>query len=724
MVLSFGLVNQKIQFLLPTGLAVMVLMGPLNAMVARKMKALQIDQMKNKDKRNKMMDEILNGMKIIKLYAWESSFRDKVNAIRDKEIAALKKIAYLNAAMTFLWVCAPTIVALASFATYVLVDPVNNVLDANTAFVSLTLFNLLRVPLNVLPILIVYLIQCQVSLRRINKFINAEELDPTAVQHDASIDPVVLLKSASASWSQSASTNTIHDINMEVGAGQLVAVVGQVGAGKSSLLNAILGEMIRNGGQINTRGRVAYVPQQAWIQNATVEYNIHFGKPKDAARYKSVLEACALTPDLKMLPGGDQTEIGEKGINLSGGQKQRISMARAVYSDGDLYLLDDPLSAVDAHVGAHMFEKAIGPKGLLAGKTRVLVTHSAKYLPQMDRIFVMKDGRISEQGNYQELLAAGGEFADFLVQYLTEETANSENEADQEEAESLKQTLELVMGKERLARQLSKAISIRSKSQKTKSTGLSKKTKAEQPLPTAKKGTTLIEEEKAAIGGVKLSVYLYYAACIGTAMSLTTVLMYLIYTSFSVFSSIWLSIWSTDPAASTDIATRNKYLSVYGVLGLLQALFVMTGTVTISVGTLNAATKLHGTMLSRILRSPMSFFDTTPLGRILNRFSKDIDIVDVTIPGILRGLIGQLLGVLGTIIIVCYSNIYFIAVIIPLGAIFYFLQKFYVATARQVKRLESISRSPIYSHFGETVSGGPTIRAYAMTHHFISTNER
>ena len=446
----------------------MVLMGPLNAIVARNMKALQIEQMKNKDRRNKMMDEILNGMKIIKLYAWESSFKDQVNAIRDKEIAALKKIAYLNAAMTFLWVCAPTIVALASFATYVLVDPVNNVLDANTAFVSLTLFNLLRVPLNVLPILIVYLIQCQVSLNRINKFMNSEELDPQAVSHDDKVEDMVRVQKGSFSWSKEQSTSTLSGIDVQIKKGQLVAVVGQVGAGKSSLLNAFLGEMVRTSGAINVKGQVAYVPQQAWIQNGTVEYNIQFGQGKDEKKYKSVLDSCALVPDLEMLPGGDQTEIGEKGINLSGGQKQRISLARAVYSEGDLYLLDDPLSAVDAHVGAHIFDHVLSPvKGLLRDKTRVLVTHSAKYLPQMDRIFVMRDGRVSEQGNYQELLAAGGEFADFLVQYLSEEQENVSVDSDSEAVESLKQTLEQVMGKEKLQRQLSKAISTRSKSQRS-----------------------------------------------------------------------------------------------------------------------------------------------------------------------------------------------------------------------------------------------------------------
>ena len=203
---------------------------------------------------------------------------------------------------------------------------------------------------------------------------------------------------------------------------------------------------------------------------------------------------------------------------------------------------------------------------------------------------------------------------------------------------------------------------------------------------TKKKGTNLIEDEKAAIGGVKLSVYTYYARCIGFSMTGGSFLMYLFYTVFSVFSSIWLSIWSDDPEASTVVSVRNKYLSVYGVLGLLQSGFIMVGTIMISIGTLNAASKLHKTMLYRILRSPMSFFDTTPLGRILNRFSKDIDIVDVTLPGILRGLIGQLLGVLGTIIIVCYANYYFIAVIIPLGISFSFYANDFVVFEIQFKR--------------------------------------
>ncbi len=255
-------------------------------------------------------------------------------------------------------------------------------------------------------------------------------------------------------------------------------------------------------------------------------------------------------------------------------------------------------------------------------------------------------------------------------------------------------------------------------------------TSAKEEANVLRAGKNLIEEEKAAVGGVAWTVYFYYAKSVGFMMTFGSILLYGSYTGFQVGSSIWLSAWSTDPMASTDIPTRNKYLSVYGVLGLLQSVFIMIATVLLSIGTLNAASKLHENMLSRILRSPMSFFDTTPLGRILNRFSKDIDIgkhcnnivkdiifttsfillADVTIPAILRGLIGQLLGVIGTIIIICFANPLFIAVIIPLAGIFYFLQKWYITTARQVKRLESISRSPIYSHFGETVSGSPTIR--------------
>eukprot|EP00095_Tigriopus_kingsejongensis_P007287 maker-scaffold313_size211302-snap-gene-0.9 protein:Tk07287 transcript:maker-scaffold313_size211302-snap-gene-0.9-mRNA-1 annotation:"multidrug resistance-associated protein 1 isoform x4" len=719
------------------GLGVMILFLPLNVIITSKMKKLQVSQMRSKDRRTKLMDEILNGIKILKLYAWETSFQDKVLQLREDEVQALKVMAYWNAGMTFLWTCAPVMIALASFGAFVLSDS-NNILDANTAFVSLTLFNLLRVPMNLLPTLMVYLVQCQVSLKRVNKFMNSEELDPNTVTHNNQVKDAIHIDNASFRWDKNQEP-TIKNISLRVKEGSLVALVGQVGAGKSSLISAMLGEMDRTQGSINTKGQISYVPQQAWIQNGTVQYNITFGNRFKESTYKRVIDSCALRTDLDMLPGGDQTEIGEKGINLSGGQKQRVSMARATYNGGKLFFLDDPLSAVDSHVGAHMFKHVIGPEGILKNKTRILATHSAKYLPQCDNIVVMKNGEITEMGTYKELLRDDGEFAEFLIQYLTEEQdKEAEEDGANDTLENLKQELEVVMGKDKVQRQLSYAKSQKSEScssvqtSRTKSGQRNRRNRKDsiltdlesiQESTIIKPGTQLIEDEKSAVGGVKWSVYQYYGRSVGNLMLFASLILYGSYQGFSVGSSIWLSRWSIDPLASTDTSVRNMYLGVYGVLGLFQAVFIMAGTVFISIACLNAAITMHATMLQRILRSPMSFFDTTPLGRILNRFSKDIDIIDITIPQILRSLLVQILTVVGTIFIICFANPIFIAIIIPVFIIYYFVQKFYVATARQVKRLESITRSPIYSHFGETISGAPTIRAYGVTEKFIGENE-
>ena len=684
----------------------MVLMIPLNAVVGQKMKIYQYSQMKDKDRRTKLMDEILNGIKVLKLYAWEPSFEKQVLGIRDREVGALKKAAYLQAATTFLWTCAPFLVALASFATFVLSDP-DNVLDASTAFVSLTLFNLLRIPMNILPMLLVYLVQTEVSLRRINKFMNSDELDPNSVSHDPNQKESIVVKKACFSWDKETEPY-LKDINLTVKDGELVAVVGSVGSGKSSLLSALLGEMETLSGQASTRGTIAYVPQQAWMQNATLQDNITFGKRFRKDLYKKVLESCAMIPDLEMLPAGDKTEIGEKGINLSGGQKQRISVARSVYSNGNVYLLDDPLSAVDSHVGKHIFEQVIGPNGLLKKKTRILVTHGVGYLPQVDNIYVMKDGKISESGTYQELLQQGGEFANFLIQYLTEEQEKDLDLQTESELEDLKNELEKTLGKDRVKRQMQSARSIKTSlsdliSESNATTPmrprlrtLSKSTaptiassKAEEKSERFKLGEKLIEEEKAEMGGVKWAVYKYYMESIGPTFTFVMIFCFAAYQGFQVGANMWLSKWSTDPKATTDTSTRDMYLGIYGLLGTLQSVFIMFAVSAVMVGTLNAATRLHATMLYRIMRSPMSFFDTTPLGRILNRFSKDIDIVDVTIPINVRMLFAQSFTVIGTAVVICFANPIFIAVIIPIALMYYFLQRFYVATARQVKRMES-----------------------------------
>uniref|UniRef100_A0AAG5CWY7 ABC-type glutathione-S-conjugate transporter n=1 Tax=Anopheles atroparvus TaxID=41427 RepID=A0AAG5CWY7_ANOAO len=712
------------------GLAVMIILIPVNGVIANMMKTLQIKQMKNKDERVKLMNEVLSGIKVLKLYAWEPSFEQQILKIRDKEVKVLKHAAYLNAGTSFIWSCAPFLVSLVTFATYVLVDE-KNVLNASTAFVSLSLFNILRFPLSMLPMLISNMVQTSVSVKRINKFLNQEELDPDNVQHDEKESAPLLIENGVFSWG--GEETTLKNINVRVEKSQIVAVVGTVGSGKSSLLSAFLGEMDRISGRVNTLGRIAYVSQQAWIQNATLKDNILFGKPMDQRRYNRVIEACALKPDIEMLPGGDMTEIGEKGINLSGGQKQRVSLARAVYNDADVYFLDDPLSAVDSHVGKHIFEQVIGTNGgLLANKTRVLVTHGITYLPNTDKIFVLREGEISESGTYQELMDRKGAFAEFLIQHLQE--VNEE----EEDLSEIKQQLENSVGGEELLNQLKRTNSKRSRSESTSETGSVKdisrqnsttdsnsslRRRTSEKVPDVPK-TKLIETEKSETGSVKWEVYKHYLKSIGLTLSVATVLLNMVFQGFSIGSNLWLSRWSTDESAETDTSVRDMYLGVYGAFGAGQVLATFLSTLFLYIGALEASKTLHKTLLRRVIRAPLtSFFDVTPVGRVLNRFSKDIDTADSDLPATLRAWSACFFGVVATLVVICISTPIFAAVIVPIGILYYGVQRFYVATSRQLKRLESVSRSPIYSHFGETIQGVQTIRAYNVQERFITESD-
>ncbi|XP_050076527.1 multidrug resistance-associated protein 1 isoform X6 [Anopheles maculipalpis] len=710
------------------GLAVMIILIPVNGVIANMIKTLQIKQMKNKDERVKLMNEVLSGIKVLKLYAWEPSFEQQILKIRDKEVKVLKSAAYLNAGTSFIWSCAPFLVSLVTFATYVLVDE-NNVLNASTAFVSLSLFNILRFPLSMLPMLISNMVQTSVSVKRINTFLNQEELDPDNVQHDEKESSPLLIENGVFSWG--GEDTTLKNINVRVEKNQIVAIVGTVGSGKSSLLSAFLGEMDKISGRVNTLGRIAYVSQQAWIQNATLKDNILFGKPMDQRRYNRVIEACALKPDIEMLPGGDMTEIGEKGINLSGGQKQRVSLARAVYNDADVYFLDDPLSAVDSHVGKHIFEQVIGPTGLLAKKTRVLVTHGITYLPNTDKIYVLREGEVSESGTYQELMDKKGAFAEFLMQHLQE--VNEE----EEDLDEIKQQLENSVGGEDLLNQLKRTNSKRSRSESTSETGSVKdisrqnsttdsntslRRRTSEKVPDVPK-TKLIEQEKSETGSVKWDVYKHYLKSIGLTLSVATVILNMIFQGFSIGSNLWLSRWSTDETAENDTSVRDMYLGVYGAFGAGQVLSLYLGVLTLVMGSIQATLILHRRLLEGILRSGMTFFDTTPRGRIIARFSNDINTLDYSLPMNIKNIIPTVLRVVATLVVISISTPIFAAVIVPIGVLYYAVQRFYVATSRQLKRLESVSRSPIYSHFGETIQGVQTIRAYSVQDRFITESD-
>ncbi|XP_018568578.1 multidrug resistance-associated protein 1 isoform X9 [Anoplophora glabripennis] len=718
------------------GLAVMIILIPVNGFIANKVKTLQIKQMKNKDERVKLMNEILSGIKVLKLYAWEPSFENQVLKIRNKEIKVLKSAAYLNAGTSFIWSCAPFLVSLVTFATFVLVDE-NNVLDANKAYVSISLFNILRFPMSMLPMMISNLVQTYVSVKRINRFMNSEELDPNNVTHDSfEADPLIIEK-GTFSWGDDP---ILKNINIRLKKQTLTAVVGTVGSGKSSLISAFLGEMDKVSGRVNTVGRIAYVSQQAWIQNATLKDNILFGKKFDKVLYNKVIEMCALKADFEMLPGGDQTEIGEKGINLSGGQKQRVSLARAVYSDADIYFLDDPLSAVDSHVGKHIFDKVIGPKGMLRYKTKVLVTHGITYLPQTDSIIVIKDGEVSESGTYQELLDKKGAFAEFLLQHITEDV-DTDDDLDE-----IKDQLVGTALSEEVTRRLSRHRSRVSEShsecgsdrilngslQRQKSSDSTDKSlrrragSIEESKNDSPKGK-LIEIEKAETGSVSWDVYKHYLKSIGLFLTFATILLNMVFQGFSIGSNVWLGVWANDSSlnvnGTVNTARRDLYLGVYGALGIGQAVTSVFSELAPGLGCVAAAKGLHQLLTSGVFRSPMTFFDTTPLGRILSRFSKDIEVVDNSLPWYVSDGVYCFFEVIGTIAVISYTTPLFMLVIVPIGLLYYFIQRFYVATSRQLKRLESVSRSPIYSHFGETVTGVQAIRAYGQQERFISESE-
>ncbi|XP_016987828.1 multidrug resistance-associated protein 1 isoform X9 [Drosophila rhopaloa] len=718
------------------GLAVMIILIPVNGVIASRIKTYQIRQMKYKDERVKLMNEVLSGIKVLKLYAWEPSFEKQVLDIRDKEIATLRSTAYLNAGTSFLWSCAPFLVSLVTFATYVLTSEANQ-LTVEKVLVSIALFDLMKLPLTILPMLSVDIAETQVSVKRINKFLNSEELDPNSVLHDPSKPHPMSIENGEFSWGDEI---TLRNINIEVPKNSLVALVGTVGSGKSSVVQAFLGEMEKLAGVVNTVGKLAYVPQQAWIQNATVRDNILFGKPYDRKHYNKVIDACALRADIDILSAGDLTEIGEKGINLSGGQKQRISLARAVYSDADLYLLDDPLSAVDSHVGKHIFEEVIGPKGLLARKSRVLVTHGVTFLPQVSSIYVIKMGEISESGTFDQLVKNKGAFADFIIQHL------QDGNEEEEELNQIKRQIsstgdvpELLGSVEKaikLARteSLSDSISVTSADSLMGGGGsLRRRTKRQNSHDSVASAASLkkkqevegklIETEKSQTGGVDFAVYKHYIKSVGIFLSVATLVLNFVFQAFQIGSNLWLTKWANDENVSNDTGLRDMYLGVYGAFGFGQGFTSFFSDLAPALGSLHAATVLHQMLLENVLKAPMTMFDTTPVGRILSRFSKDVESVDQKMPQVINDCIWCAYEVLATIVVISLSTPIFLVVIVPIALLYYFAQRFYVATSRQLMRLESVSRSPIYSHFSETVTGASTIRAYNVGDRFIEESD-
>ncbi|KAK3708221.1 hypothetical protein RRG08_023630 [Elysia crispata] len=751
----------------------LLLLIPLNTWIANYQKELQDKVLRIKDGRIKMVNEILSGMKVLKLYAWEDEFKRKVAAIRQSEVNILYRISTLYTVAGVCWTIAPFLVTMVTFTTYVLSDR-NNVLDPETAFVALALLNLLRTPMAVISTFITFTVQIMVSVKRIQKFLILEDLDPANVDYDTQADNAIRVKKADFTWDRD-SKPTLQGINFTVPVGSLTAIVGPVGSGKTSLISAVLGEMERLKGSVLVKYKAAYVSQQAWIQNATVRDNILFGSRYNKKRYERVIAACELKRDFEILEAGDQTEIGEKGINLSGGQKQRVNLARAVYSQADLYLLDDPLSAVDAHVGKAIFKNVVGNEGLLAKKTRVLVTHGVHWLPMVDNILVLSNGKISEQGSYQALLTRDGPFAHFLREYFvnandaddTEPGMDEEDKEDRETEQAMKDAVERLTSeantsadeaavfwgyeaRKRKRRHITRTHST-SESRELRpsrhteedpllasmqylSTELSVSTRSAATSHYPEQGTgKLITEEKLETGRVKRGIFLTYARAAGVNTLTIGLLSFFLSQAFFVWSSFFLTTWTEDElllnatTRSTPEGARRTdyYVGVNGgFFGITQLLTLIGFNFLFWRCLVRAAEKLHGLLLERLFHAPMSFFDQTPIGRILNRFSRDVDTVDNTLPLILRDFLITGCIILTTLIVILIKSPVFGAVLIPIVIVFMVIQNYYVRTSRQLKRIESIARSPIYVHFSESVTGAAVIRAYGAADRFVQESER
>ncbi|XP_040515028.1 multidrug resistance-associated protein 1 isoform X2 [Gallus gallus] len=678
------------------GVAVLLLVIPMNALIAAKVESLKKSQMKYSDQRVKLLSEMLHGIKILKLYAWEPSYQRKVTDIREREVDVLKSSGYLATYSMLTLTCIPFMVSLATFGVYFYLDK-ENVLTAAKVFTSISLFNILRLPLFDLPSVISAVAQTKVSLSRLEDFLFAEDLNPEDVDTNYSGNHAVELIGASFCWEKNG-LPVLKNLSVSIPEGSLVAVVGQVGSGKSSFLSALLGEMEKLEGTVHRRGSVAYLAQQAWIQNGSLQENILFGTDLNRSYYELVLESCALLPDLEQLPNGDQTEIGERGVNISGGQKQRVSLARAVYSNADLYLLDDPLSAVDVHVGKHLFEKLIGPSGLLKSKTRVLVTHNLTLLPHADLIILMEEGKISEMGSYQELISKRAKFVE-LIQIFSAE--NRSEKATANEVSSSNEECQL-------GRSLQRRETLKPRHSSDQWKILRK------------------NKEKVATGGMKMSIVLKYLQAFDWRWMWLTVAAYLGQNALAIGQNLWLSTWTAETAKISDFTewkqSRNYNLGIYGLLGFLQGLLVCCGAYVLTQGSLAASRTLHHQLLDSVLHLPLQHFETNPVGQIINRFTKDLFIVDIRFHYYLRSWLNCTLDVIGTVLVITFSSPLFIVVVIPLGYLYFVIQRYYIASSRQIRRLAGASHSPVISHFTETILGGSTIRAFGHQERFIRKN--
>ncbi|CAL9734796.1 oligomycin resistance ATP-dependent permease Yor1p [Monosporozyma servazzii] len=686
------------------------------------------------DSRVSIMREILNNMKMVKYYAWEDAYEDNVVDIRTNEVRRVRKMQYIRNFIIALGMSIPNIASLVTFLAMYKVN--NGARNPANLFSSLSTFQVLSIQMFFFPIAVGTGVDMVVGLGRIQDLLQSPDEEPIDVTPDADLDPSIALKieNGGFEWEDfealdnaeeekikqegkgksddPTSTFTelkmtkrddafddsekpfshFKDLNFEIKKGELIIVTGPIGCGKSSLLNAMAGFMKMTDGKMQVNGDLLLCGYP-WILNATVRDNIIFGSPYHKEKYEEVLRVCSLGDDLKILPAGDRTEIGERGITLSGGQKARINLARAVYKNKDIFLFDDVLSAVDARVGKHIMDECL--LGLLGSKTRILATHQLSLIEKADRVIVLSSGGDFDIGTYDKLSQSNTTLVNLLK--FTHQT-NSKVEGDVSE-ETLEGDYEFIKEEEE-----AKTLEVLEKQMTIKSIH----------------DGHLITKEERAVNSIKLKVYSeYIKAGVGKwgPLVLPLYALFIAGTTFcNLFSSVWLSYWTENkwPDKSTSFYMGMYSFFVFGAYTFMNLQFTLLCTMGI-----NASKTLNLAAVRRVLHTPMAFLDTTPLGRILNRFTKDTDSLDNELTESIRMMMAQVGNVIG-VIVMCIVYLPWFAIAVPfLVIIFALIADHYQSSGREIKRLEAVQRSFVYNNFNEVLTGMDTIKAYGSADRFL-----
>ncbi|XBH97533.1 hypothetical protein VPH35_127189 [Triticum aestivum] len=680
--ISLAILYDAVGAAMISSLVVIILTILCNVPLARLQHKCKTKLMEAQDVRLKAMSESLVHMKILKLYAWEVHFKKVIEGLRKVEYKLLSAFQLMRAYNTFMFWSSPVLVSAATFLTcYLLKIP----LDASNVFTFVATLRLVQEPIRLVPEVIAVVIQAKVAFTRISKFLDAPELNgQVRKKYFVGIDYPIEMNLCSFSWDEHTSKPTLKNINLIVKGGEKIAICGEVGSGKSTLLAAVLGEVPKTEGMIQVCGKIAYISQNAWIQSGTVRDNILFGSSMDEERYHNTLMRCSLVKDLEMLPYGDCTQIGERGVNLSGGQKQRVQLARALYQNADIYLLDDPFSAVDAHTATSLFNEYV--MSALSEKTVLLVTHQVDFLPIFDSILFMSHGEVIRSAPYQDLLADCEEFKDLVSAH--------------------KDTIGVSDVSNNITTRRSKEVSVK------ETDGIH--TESVKPSP----ADQLIKKEERETGDAGVKPYMLY---LRQNKGLLYFSLSMISHTFFVAGQILQNWWMAANVQNPHVSAL-KLISMYIIIGLCTMFFLLSRYLLVVVLGIQTSRSLFSQLLNSLFHAPMSFFDSTPLGRVLSRVSSDLSIIDLDFPfAFALSLGGSLIAYsnLGVLVVITWQ-VLFIAV--PMIVLAIWLQRYYLASAKELMRINGTTKSALANHLGESISGAITIRAFEEEDRFFAKN--